>query len=107
MGMYDEFEILNYYHSVCGHSFTKDWQTKSLMECLETYKIGDDIRRPEWRDDVFADYRHSVFELHTSCPKCEQWLSEYGQIKDFIYVGLYPYSQRSHFDKCPWCQQKL
>lgn len=105
MGVYDNFQVLNYYHSVCGHNFTEYWQTNSLMQILENYNIGDDIRRPDYLDALFDDYKHAVFEIHTYCPKCEQMLSEYGRIEDFIYTGLYRGDKK--FDKCPWCQQKL
>lgn len=107
MGMYDEFEIKDY-KCKCGHVFTDNWQTKSLMRILEFYKVDDDIRRGEYHEWVFDDYKYSVFELHRNCPNCKEWLSVYGEIVDFIYKGLYDSEgEGKKLIKCPWCQHKL
>lgn len=86
MGMFD-YVILSFKCPKCSYSESRhDWQTKALDNCLFRYGAGYRISPPGVEIDAGA------IDIHTICPKCNNFISAKTAIRKSIMTGKVEYS---------------
>ncbi len=84
MGLFDWV----YAPFVCPHcGYREDnhgWQTKSLFNALESFKVGDVVEI----SDAYKRVKviEGEIEIHTVCPECKKFVSCWIKIRDGVVM---------------------
>ncbi len=76
MGIYDEVR-LDFRCPECGHVDEDHlWQTKALRRLLDTYEVGDEIKKKN------LNIEEGSIEIHTVCPGCDNYVKGFIRIEE-------------------------
>jgi len=57
----------------CGYEEEEHgWQTKALLNMLNVFKVGEKVVLSSLKGELVV--QEGVFEIHTVCPKCKEYV---------------------------------
>ncbi|MEM7821771.1 MAG: hypothetical protein QXX38_03105 [Candidatus Aenigmatarchaeota archaeon] len=80
MGLFD-YVIAPFNCPYCKYEEKEhDWQTKSLLSLLKTYRVGENLTIENFESSLLI--KEGCFEIHTVCRKCNKHVSAMIEVKD-------------------------